>query len=259
MGCPPVCDFCKRSIPAEWCPSWSVWGLRKLSEWFSGDSPDWLGCVIFFTPFWTKEPEQIVMWPSTFQNSLPGCTPSHPKPKSCSQKDLIKASHKLTAALQECTCCQESLPISSSHSVLNQWLEVCQSQPPPTRPLMSVGWGLIMEEEEEVFRNSRRDSNFQPQVSFCDFGLHLASAASLHEGTSAIKWQTWHQTRGPDCSRWINVTWIKSRNEWPGLLQLGAQPMSELIGLSKKEPCCLVAGFVVFVNHLWQAGGSKLN
>lgn len=65
-------------------------------------------------------------------------------------------------------------------------------------------------------------------------GLHLASAAS-HGGTSAIRWQTWHQTWGPDCSRWINVTWIKSRNEWPGLLQLGAQPIRELIGPSKKE------------------------
>lgn len=43
--------------------------------------------------------------------------------------------------------------------------------------------------------------------------------------------------------------------------QLGAQLISELIGLSGKGvSCCLVAGFVVFfVDHLWQAGGSKLN
>lgn len=40
---------------------------------------------------------------------------------------------------------------------------------------------------------------------------------------------------------------LKVETNGLGLPQLGAQPICELIGLSKKEPCCSV---VVFVNHL---------
>lgn len=88
------------------------------------------------------------------------------------------------------------------------------------------------------------------------FGLHFASSV-VHGGTSAIQWQTWHQTWGPDCFRWINVTWIKSRNEWPGLLQLGAQLIRELIGLSKKKSLLLFSSMGLLL--LLISSGSRVD
>ena len=168
--------------------------------------------------------------PSVYQNNATWVQSPQPKLLNPGVRITFKTSNKLTGAggtLQECTCCQQSL--ARYHPLIQVWFNEKMFASPRAANEWRGGGGGPQEQP--------RGLKFPTPGVVLWFGLHLASSASLHGGTLAIHWQTWHQTREPDCSRWINVTWIKSRNEWPGLLQLGPQPMSELIGLSKKEPC----------------------
>lgn len=134
---------------------------------------------------------------------------------------------------------------------------------------MSVGrgccppWGSGGERTQDLRERGRRPAGTAAgaQVSNprCRFVIWLTFSlrSFAWRDLQSLRWQTWSETRGPDCSHWINVTWIKSRNEWPAPHQLGAPLIGKLIGLRKKgASCCLV---VVFVDHLWQAGASKLN